>query len=107
MLEKKADDVTLMDISPVSAIADFFLLGTVRTEAHAKAVREEVTEKLKDLGLKLRRREGSDDSGWVVLDWGDLIVHILGQDERSFYNLERLWADARIEKVDSDGLRPQ
>ncbi|HON41713.1 MAG TPA: ribosome silencing factor [Bacillota bacterium] len=95
-LEKKAEDVVLLDISSVSIMADFFMICTVRTDTHARAVRDSVTQALERAGLNLRRREGSDASGWVLLDWGDIIVHIFGPAEREFYSLEKLWGDARV-----------
>ena len=95
-LEKKAEDVVLLDISSVSIMADFFMICTVRTDTHARAVRDAVTQALEQAGLKMRRREGSDASGWVLLDWGDVVVHIFGLSEREFYSLEKLWGDARV-----------
>ena len=95
-LEKKAEDVVLLDISSVSIMADFFMICTVRTDTHARAVRDAVTQALQSVGLNLRRREGSDASGWVLLDWGDVVVHIFGPSEREFYSLEKLWGDARV-----------
>ena len=95
-LEKKAEDIVLLDISSVSIMADFFMICTVRTDTHARAVRDSVTQALERAGLNLRRREGSDASGWVLLDWGDIIVHIFGPAEREFYSLEKLWGDARV-----------
>jgi len=95
-LEKKAEDVVLLDISSVSIMADFFMICTVRTDTHARAVRDAVTQALEQAGLKMRRREGSDASGWVLLDWGDVVVHIFGPSEREFYSLEKLWGDARV-----------
>ena len=95
-LEKKAEDVVLLDISSVSIMADFFMICTVRTDTHARAVRDAVTQALEQAGLRMRRREGSDASGWVLLDWGDIVVHIFGPSEREFYSLEKLWGDARV-----------
>ena len=95
-LDKKAEDVVLLDISSVSIMADFFMICTVRTDTHARAVRDAVTQALEQAGLRMRRREGSDASGWVLLDWGDIVVHIFGPSEREFYSLEKLWGDARV-----------
>lgn len=101
-LEKKAEDVVLLDISPISVMADFFLVCTARTDTHARAVRDSVTQALERAGLNMRRREGSDSSGWVLLDWGDIVVHIFGPAEREFYSLEKLWGDARIYCYDAE-----
>ena len=101
-LEKKAEDIVLLDISSVSIMADFFMICTVRTDTHARAVRDAVTQALESVGLNLRRREGSDASGWVLLDWGDVVVHIFGPAEREFYSLEKLWGDARVCRYDEE-----
>ncbi|MCR4424857.1 MAG: ribosome silencing factor [Firmicutes bacterium] len=95
-IDKKAEDTVALDISGVSLMADFFVLCSVRTQAHARAVREEVTRVLETQGLTLKHREGSDDSGWVLMDWGDVVVHIFGETERRYYDLERLWGDAPV-----------
>lgn len=101
-LEKKAEDVILLDISSVSIMADFFVICTARTDTHARAVRDSVTQALERDGLNLRRREGADASGWVLLDWGDIVVHLFGPAEREFYSLEKLWGDARIFSYDAE-----
>ena len=101
-LEKKAEDIVLLDISSVSIMADFFMICTVRTDTHARAVRDAVTQALQSVGLNLRRREGSDASGWVLLDWGDVVVHVFGPAEREFYSLEKLWGDARVCRYDEE-----
>ncbi len=101
-LEKKAEDVILLDISSVSIMADFFVICTARTDTHVRAVRDSVTQALERDGLNLRRREGADASGWVLLDWGDIVVHIFGPAEREFYSLEKLWGDARIFSYDAE-----
>jgi ribosome-associated protein len=101
-LEKKAEDVILLDISSVSIMADFFVICTARTDTHVRAVRDSVTQALERDGLNLRRREGADASGWVLLDWGDIVVHLFGPAEREFYSLEKLWGDARIFSYDAE-----
>ncbi len=100
-LEKKAEDVVLLDMSSVSIMADFFVICTVRTATHARAVRDAVAQELEGAGLRLRRREGADASGWVLLDWGDIVVHIFALAEREFYSLERLWGDAQAHRFDA------
>mgnify|MGYP000848859169 FL=1 len=100
-LERKAEDVILLDMSSVSIMADFFMICTVRTDTHARAVRDAVTQTLDAVGLHLRRREGADASGWVLLDWGDIVVHIFRSAEREFYSLEKLWGDARTHRFEA------
>ncbi|MEA4884913.1 MAG: ribosome silencing factor [Clostridia bacterium] len=105
-LEKKALDVVIMDLSSVSFMADYFVVCTVNTDTHARAVREEISERLEGVGLSPRKRDGSDSSGWIVMDWGDLIVHIFRGSERQFYDLEGLWGDAPRERVTDPGSDP-
>ncbi len=103
-VEKKAVDVVLIDMTSVSIMADYFLVCTVYTEAHARGVREAIEESMEESKLALRRREGSDASGWVLLDWGDIVVHIFREEERKYYDLEGLWGDAPAVRVgDSSG----
>jgi ribosome-associated protein len=85
----------LLDIRSVSLIADYFVLCTVGSERQAAAVLRDLSEKLlEDFGRKPLHIEGKADSGWVLLDYGDVIVHVFSPSQRAFYNLEQLWAAA-------------
>lgn len=97
-LEKKAEDVVLLDLRGVSDICDFFLVCTGNAEPHLKAISSAIEVGLKELGLRPRGRDGVTASHWVVLDYGDVLIHIFRRDTRSRYALEQLWGDAeRIE----------
>ena len=100
MLDLKARDIVLMDIADVSLIAEYFVVCTAQNESHSNALRDEITDRLEAAGLTLRRREGMDDSGWVLLDWGDIVVHIFRESERSFYDLESIWGKANITHIE-------
>ena len=89
--ERQAEDIAVVDISQVAAFADRFVIGTVLSERQMNAVIEAVDERLAKQGVRMRRREGESDSGWVLLDYNDVIVHLFGPEERGFYNLEGLW----------------
>lgn len=89
--ERQAEDITVVDISKVADFADRFVIGTVLSERQMNAVIDAVDERLGKHGVQARRREGDADSGWVLLDFNDVVVHLFGPEERSFYNLEGLW----------------
>ncbi|MEW6423582.1 MAG: ribosome silencing factor [Bacillota bacterium] len=92
--DKKAYDVTILEISKISIISDYFLICTGRSPIHVKGIaREVIGEIAKETGLH-PRIEGLREGRWVLLDYGDLVIHIFVEEERQFYNLERLWGDA-------------
>jgi ribosome-associated protein len=92
--DKKASDVTLLDIRELSVIADYFVICTGNNARQINAIRSAVEDKMSEVGVHMRGQEGSADSGWLLLDYGDVIVHIFGPMEREFYRLERLWSGA-------------
>ena len=83
-----------MDISKVASFADYLVLASAQTVRQLKAMLDSVDEGLSPDGLEPMGREGEAASGWVLLDYGDVIVHLFGQEERSYYDLESLWHDA-------------
>jgi len=89
--ERQAEDITVVDISKVAGFADRFVIGTVLSERQMNAVIDAIDERLRKQDVRLRRREGDSDAGWVLLDFNDVIVHLFGPEERAFYNLEGLW----------------
>lgn len=89
--ERQVEDVTVVDISKVAGFADRFVIGTVLSERQMNAVIDALAERLRGYDVRMRRREGDADSGWVLLDFNDVIVHLFGPEERTFYNLEGLW----------------
>ena len=93
---KKALDVRVLDISEVSIIADYFIICSGRSGTQVQAIVENIQEELKKSGMLALRREGFREANWVLLDYGDVIIHVFQGVEREFYNLERLWGDARI-----------
>ncbi|WP_066636408.1 ribosome silencing factor [Desulfolucanica intricata] len=94
--DKKAHDVTVLDISEISLIADYFVICSGRSKTHVKAIAENIQDKLEDEGIFLKRKEGFQEAYWVLMDFGDVVVHVFQEAERQFYNLERLWGDARV-----------
>ncbi|MDA1349442.1 MAG: ribosome silencing factor [Chloroflexi bacterium] len=89
--EKQAADILLLDIRSASSFADYFVIMTADSSRQINSLAEEVAESLEEAGAKLHHREGSAKSGWVLLDFGDVIVHLFGREEREFYALENVW----------------
>lgn len=94
LVDGKAEDTVLLDISKQSIIADFFIITSGTTDRQARALAERVVESLGETGIKPLRSEGLTDARWVVLDFNGVMVHIFTPFERRFYNLEELWSEA-------------
>ncbi|MBR2742711.1 MAG: ribosome silencing factor [Clostridia bacterium] len=99
---KKADEIVALEVTNVTIIADYFLICSANSSTQLKALYEELEFKLKEQGITPIHIEGSREGGWIVLDYGSVIVHIFEREQRDFYDLERLWADG--EKMDISGL---
>ena len=93
--DKKASDVLLLDIRDISTIADYFVICTGNNARQIQAIADALGEELKKQGAQLLYREGIADTGWMLLDFGDVIIHIFGPKEREYYRLERLWSEAQ------------
>ena len=91
---KRAKDVTLLRTSDVTVLADYFVICTATSSTHVKTLTDEVDKVLSEQGEPPLRREGYRGGGWILLDFGCVIVHIFQQEMREFYNLEHLWSDA-------------
>jgi len=91
MLDKKAEDIVRIDIRGLSILADFFVICSGRSTMQVQAISDAVDEALENADVKVRRREGYDQGRWIVLDTGDVMVHLFNREEREFYKLERLW----------------
>ncbi|TWF93695.1 ribosome silencing factor [Saccharopolyspora dendranthemae] len=99
--DKKATDVVLLDVSEQLVITDCFLIASAPNERQVEAIVDSVEEKLRAAGVKPVRREGAREGRWVLLDFVDVVVHVQHAEERSFYQLEKLWKDCpQIEFVD-------
>ncbi|HXR66586.1 MAG TPA: ribosome silencing factor [Ktedonobacteraceae bacterium] len=93
--DKKASDVLLLDIREVTTFADYFVICSGSNRRQIQAIAEAIDEQLSSQGANLLHREGVAETGWILLDFGDIIIHILGPKEREYYDLERLWSDAK------------
>ncbi len=87
-------DILVLDIADLTTLADYFVICTADNERMLRAILRALTEASALSGMRLNRVEGTPDSGWVLMDFGDVLVHAFGKRERDFYQLDRLWADA-------------
>ena len=94
--DKKADQVLAFDVSEQIAITDAFVLASASNERAVGAIVDEIEEKLREAGAKPIRREGHKEGRWVLLDYGEIVVHVQHEEERMFYALERLWSDCPV-----------
>jgi ribosome-associated protein len=93
LYDKKARDIVVLEVGHLTILADYLVIATGRSAIQVKALAQEVDDRLAEEGVQLRRKEGHNEGRWIVLDYGTVMVHVFHQEERSFYNLERLWED--------------
>ena len=92
--DKQAIDIVMLDMRGLSTFADYFVICSGDSERQIEAIYDEIHRLLSKEGVALRRREGTVDSGWILMDFGDIIIHIFAPTEREYYQLERLWSKA-------------
>ncbi|MCI8821567.1 MAG: ribosome silencing factor [Lachnospiraceae bacterium] len=99
--EKKAKDLKLLDISDVSVLADYFIIASGSNRNQVQAMADEVEERLGKAGHTPKQVEGYQTANWILMDYQDIIIHIFDEENRLFYDLERIWRDGNlVEKVD-------
>ena len=92
---KKAENITILDVHEISSITDYFVIASGTSEPHLRAISDEINDKLReDHHIRPRAVDGTLQTGWLVLDFFDVIVHLMRSDVRAHYNLEGLWGDA-------------
>ena len=94
--EKKAVDIRIIDISKISIIADYFIIAGGTNVRQVKALADNVEEKLAKEEVIPKHIEGYSNAGWILMDYGDVIIHIFNQEDRLFYDLERIWTDGQV-----------
>jgi ribosome-associated protein len=97
---KQAEDLVALDVSSPLPLTDVFLLATGRNERNVVAIASEIEDKLIEQGSKPLRREGRAEGRWILLDFGDLVVHVFHEEDRMYYSLERLWKDCPVIPID-------
>jgi ribosome-associated protein len=101
--DRQAEDVVILDVRELIVITDYFVIAGGTSERQVRTLVEEIEKALKRIGVRPVRREGESGARWVLLDYVDVVVHVFAEEERAYYDLERLWRDAaRVPWEDSD-----
>ncbi|MNO14543.1 Ribosomal silencing factor RsfS [compost metagenome] len=94
--DKKAMNIVTLDLKGVSLIADYFVICHGNSDTQVQAIATEIRKRVQEAGTEIRGIEGMNSARWVLMDLGDVVVHIFHRDEREYYNIERLWSDAKV-----------
>jgi ribosome-associated protein len=102
-MEKKGEEILVIDLRGVTSISDFFIIATGNSSVHVKAIAEEIFEKMKKVHNSVPwHTEGYEARKWILLDYVDIVVHIFDHDTRSYYSLEKLWEDAPFRQIETN-----
>ncbi len=93
--DRKAEDISVIDIREISTIADYFVIATGSNQNQLNAMSDSVEEELGKLGVNLRHVEGTRSSTWILMDYRDVIIHLFSREDREFYDIERIWTDGK------------
>lgn len=104
--DKKGKDIIIMDLRKVMSVTDYFVLVSGESDIHVKALANHIEKELKKEKVQLWHKEGFQQLKWVLMDYIDIVIHIFRPDIREFYNLERLWADAKITEIKDHATNP-
>lgn len=99
--DKLGKDISIINIGKVSSLCDYFVIATASSQRQVKAIADSVEDELTKYEIEPRGKEGYDTQTWVLLDYGDIMVHIFNEENRDFYNLEKLWKDAPYVDVET------
>lgn len=105
--DKQGVDIKVLDISEVTIMADYFIIANGNNPNHVKALIDNTEEQLDKAGYSPKHVEGYNSASWILLDYGDVIIHIFGKDDRIFYDLERIWSDSKKIEIDISQLSIQ
>lgn len=100
--DKKAEDINILNMEGISLVADHFIICHGNSDKQVQAIAKEVRDKCEENQFEVKRMEGFDEARWILIDLGDVVVHVFHREERGYYNLERLWGDAPI--IDGETL---
>ncbi len=92
--DKKASDIEVMDVSRQTSLGDYFIIASCQSAVQVRACVDEVEEKMLEAGYPAKHKEGYRGGSWILIDYGDIIVHVMQQEARDFYSIERLWQEA-------------
>lgn len=93
---KKGKDIVILDVSKISNFTDYFVIAHGTSDRQLKTLADEVDNGMEEKGIELYHKEGKETSGWILLDYGDIIVHLFLEEQRQHYNIEKLWYDGEI-----------
>ena len=99
--DKLAENLVALDVTEPMPLTDIFLLASGRNERQVASIADEIEDKLLESGVKYLRREGKETGRWILLDFGDLVCHIMHEEDRMYYSLERLWKDCPVVTLDA------
>jgi ribosome-associated protein len=99
--DKLAENIVALDVTEPMPLTDVFLLASGRSERQVAAIADEIEFKLLEAGVKYLRREGKETGRWILLDFGDVVCHVMHEEDRMYYSLERLWKDCPVVKLDA------
>ena len=99
--DKKGQDIKIIDIHNVSVIADYFVIASGTNSNQVQAIVDNVEEQLGRAGFEAKQIEGNRNSSWILMDYGDVIVHVFSKEDRLFYDLERIWRDGKVLEMDA------
>ena len=99
--DKKGQDIKIIDIHNVSVIADYFVIASGTNSNQVQAIVDNVEEQLGRAGFEAKQIEGNRNSSWILMDYGDVIVHVFDEENRLFYDLERFWRDGKVLEMDA------
>ena len=99
--DKLGQDISIINIGQVSSLCDYFIIATASSSRQVKAIADSVQDAFTEQGIEQRAKEGYDTQTWILLDYGDIIVHVFDEENREFYNLEKLWKDAPYVDIDT------
>ncbi len=98
--DKKARNIEIIDITEVSTLADYFIIASGTSTTHIRTIADELEFRMGEAGYNLIHKEGYESARWILLDFGELVIHVFHEEDRSFYNLERLWSDGKFRTPD-------
>ncbi len=99
--DKKAEDIKIIDIGDISVIADYFVIANGTNSSQVEAMVDQVTDELAKQNIHPARVEGIRSSGWILMDFNDVVIHIFSKEDRLFYDLERIWRDGKVVEPES------
>lgn len=98
--DKKGEDIKVIDITGISVLADYFIIANGNSDTQVNALADSVEEQLHKAGYAMRQCEGQGTGRWILMDYGDIIVHVFDKENRLFYDLERIWKDGKLIRME-------